>query len=98
MDGKTDSLMKAMQETVQNPDHIELLRQQLLENPESLAALGISEEVLQDPAQWAALMGDGLQEMMQAMMQAQADDGAEEVEVTAASQGKARRARQRFAA
>lgn len=65
LDGNVDAAKDQMLKNLQNPEYLETVRQQLLENPEALSAMGISESVLSNPQEWAQLLETGLGELLE---------------------------------
>lgn len=64
LDGDVDAAKAQVLKTIQNPEYLDAVRQQLQENPEALSALGIPESILSDPQQWAQLLEAGLGEFL----------------------------------
>lgn len=64
IDSYVHEVQSQIQSVFSDPQQIELARQQMLENPEMAQAFGLSEEILNDPEQWAALVSEGMGALM----------------------------------
>ena len=82
--GVSDMLNKNLKDLIGDDENMEGTRKLFLENPEMAKAAGITEEQLNDPAQWKDLMSEGLANLQGAMNgegEGEEGDGADQEEL-----------------
>lgn len=63
LNGNSDALTSQIHSLLGSPDQVEAARQQFLESPDLAEAMGLPMDILADPAQFAALMAEGIEEL-----------------------------------